>query len=303
VAAVSVFAPSVLLTITIEDGEHEPEVHLHAGGQGFWVARLLAALGIDVELCAPLGGESGVLLRTLVPESGIGFRSVVGHAASGVYVHDRRSGDRHELARTTAQPLGRHQLDDLYGAALTSALTADVTVITGAVDPEPVPADFFGRFAADVRANERMTVCDVSGAQLTSTAEAGVTVAKVSHDELTDGGWATGDSTEDLIEGARRLQGRGAEAVVVSRASEPTLVVDRGVHELQVPSVHPLDHRGAGDSMTAGIAAGLATGRDLLGSAVLGAAAGALNATRRGLGSGRLEDIEDLCSLVRVSGG
>lgn len=39
---VAVFAPSPLLTVTIEAGAERPEVHLHAGGQGFWVARLAA---------------------------------------------------------------------------------------------------------------------------------------------------------------------------------------------------------------------------------------------------------------------
>ena len=53
------FAPSPLLTITIEPGTDRPEVHLHAGGQGFWVARLAATLGAEVTLCCALGGEPG----------------------------------------------------------------------------------------------------------------------------------------------------------------------------------------------------------------------------------------------------
>lgn len=48
---IAVFAPSPLLTITIELATDRPEVHLHAGGQGFWVARLAATLGAEVTLC------------------------------------------------------------------------------------------------------------------------------------------------------------------------------------------------------------------------------------------------------------
>ena len=41
VGRLAVFGPSPLLTVTIEPGADRPEVHLHAGGQGFWVARLV----------------------------------------------------------------------------------------------------------------------------------------------------------------------------------------------------------------------------------------------------------------------
>jgi 1-phosphofructokinase len=55
-----VFTPSPVLTITVEawpDGA--AETHLHAGGQGVWVARLLARLGVGVLVCGPFGGEAG----------------------------------------------------------------------------------------------------------------------------------------------------------------------------------------------------------------------------------------------------
>ena len=63
---VAVFAPSPLLTVTIEPGSDRPEVHLHAGGQGVWVGRLAATLGADVVLCCAVGGEPGRVLRALV---------------------------------------------------------------------------------------------------------------------------------------------------------------------------------------------------------------------------------------------
>ena len=44
-------------------GTDRPEVHLHAGGQGFWVARLAATLGAEVRLCCALGGEPGRVLK------------------------------------------------------------------------------------------------------------------------------------------------------------------------------------------------------------------------------------------------
>ncbi len=43
-------------------GPDRPEVHVHAGGQGFWVARMAAKLGAEVALCCALGGEPGRVL-------------------------------------------------------------------------------------------------------------------------------------------------------------------------------------------------------------------------------------------------
>jgi 1-phosphofructokinase len=75
---VCVFAPAPLLTVTIETGSGSgtDEIHLHAGGQGFWIARLVAELGVDVVLCGSFGGETGRVARALVT-------SMIAAAASG----------------------------------------------------------------------------------------------------------------------------------------------------------------------------------------------------------------------------
>jgi fructose-1-phosphate kinase PfkB-like protein len=50
-----VFAPDPLLTVTVEAGSDGDEIHLNAGGQGFWVAQMIANLGVGVSLCGPVG--------------------------------------------------------------------------------------------------------------------------------------------------------------------------------------------------------------------------------------------------------
>lgn len=74
---ICIFSPSPLYTVTIEAGpDDRAEVHFHAGGQGVWVARMVACLGSPVTLCAPFGGESGVVLRTLIEAGQITVRPV-----------------------------------------------------------------------------------------------------------------------------------------------------------------------------------------------------------------------------------
>lgn len=96
-----VFAPAPLLTVTIEskpDGSREDEVHLHAGGQGFWISRLIAELGVDVVLCGSFGGESGRVARALIEDERVAVHGIAAAGSNGTYVHDRRSGKRIELA-------------------------------------------------------------------------------------------------------------------------------------------------------------------------------------------------------------
>lgn len=52
---VMVFAPSPQLTVTVEERGGEPDLHLHAGGQGVWQARMIASLGVPVTMCAARG--------------------------------------------------------------------------------------------------------------------------------------------------------------------------------------------------------------------------------------------------------
>ena len=161
-------------------GRGDGEVHLHPGGQGFWIARMLTRLDIDVVQCAALGGESGPILRRMMVDAGI---TVVGVDAgsNGAYVHDRRSGSRVAVAAMPALTLSRHSVDDLYGATLVEALSSSVTVLSGPEDgADVVPADFYRRLTVDVRANGGRVVADLAGERLDAVVEGGVDVLKVS---------------------------------------------------------------------------------------------------------------------------
>ncbi|MGY4645289.1 1-phosphofructokinase family hexose kinase [Cellulomonas sp. URHB0016] len=311
---VCVLAPTPLLTVTIEAPTSEdshPEVHVHAGGQGLWVARMAVSLGADVVVCGPFGGETGTVLAHLAEVERLRVRPTAYSGGNGAYVHDRRDGDRREIAQTPPHTLDRHELDDLYGTVLVEAMDADVTVLTGANPPKILPATVVGRLAGDLLSAGRTVVADLSGKAAAAFARAGGTVLKISHEELVDGGFATGHTTEELTRAARALldggtaggDGSGGRlgAVVVSRAGDAGLVVTADdVRAVSPPPITVVDHRGAGDSMTAGIAVGIGRGMPLDEAVRLGAAAGALNVTRRGLGTGRREQIERFAGRVVV---
>ena len=297
-----VFAPSPLLTVTIEAVGEGAEIHLHAGGQGVWITRMIAALGLPVSLCGTFGGESGSVIAPLIEREGIALRRIESGGANGAYVHDRRSGERRSVAEMPAGPLSRHEVDELYGVALVGGLEADVCVLGGPAGPDVLPADTYRRLAADLADNGRTVVADLSGEPLRAALDGGLALLKVSHEELIDDGWANGARASDLVAAMEALVEAGARNVLVSRAEEPALALFEGrLLTVSTPLLHTVDRRGAGDSMTAGLVVGLARGRGLEDAARLGAAAGSLNVTRHGLATGSRDEIERLASLIDVA--
>ncbi len=299
----AVLAPSPVLTVTVESGAgDQPEIHLHGGGQGFWVSRMAASLGVEVTICAPLGGESGTVLAPLMRTAGITLREVRADASNGCYIHDRRSGTRAEVAATRSDTLHRHEIDELFGATLTVGLSSDVTLLTGPLHDEIVPAEIYTRLAADLRQNGRTVLADLTGPPLQAALEGGVDLLKLSSEELVREGLAPSEAITAIVGGVRELHERGAADVLISRAAEGAIALAGGrLLEITGPRFTPFDPRGAGDSMFAALGVGVADGLELEDALRLAVAAGGLNVTRHGLGSGQRTDIDRLAGSVAIA--
>ena len=305
-----VLAPSPLLTVTVEAGSGGDEVHFHPGGQGVWVARLAASLGAEVVLCSSFGGESGTVIRSLLERWGIDVRAVDAAGWNGSYLHDRRSGERHPFAEVMPSGRSRHEVDELYGLAFVAGLEADVVVLGGPenlsiaspVDAEDVvPLEIYTRLSRDLRRNGTRVIADLCGPVLVAALEGGLDLLKISDEELATTGEVPDTARETILAAVDQLASQGAAAVVVTRAEQPTLALLDGVrYEIRSPQVGPIDERGAGDSVTAGIAVALARGGSLPDAVRLGTAAGTLNVTRRGLASGSRREIELLVPYVEL---
>lgn len=298
---ICVLAPWPIFTVTIECGPAgEDKIYLHAGGQGFWVARMIVNLGARPILCGPFGGESGVVVRAMAEAEGIALRPIPMRGWNGGYVHDRRGGDREVVAETSSPPLDRHEADNLYDAALASGLRTGVAVLTGVYQPGILPPSFFQRLARDLGENGVTVIADFAGEPLKSL-RGGVSFLKISHEELIEAGYCKTGDRKDVIAGIRTLQSSGAHSILVSRAGDPAIgLLDGRLVEVEPPHFSPLDYRGAGDSMTAGLAVAQARGFGPEQTLRLSAAAGAVNVTRHGLGTGGLKDIEAIAERVII---
>jgi 1-phosphofructokinase len=299
---VCVFSPSPLLMVSIEKkGYERPDVHVHAGGQGPWIANMLTVLEAQAVLCGPFGGETGRVLHDLLGRELAVVRSVEAAGSNGCMVEDRRSGEPSCLVDMPPAALDRHENDDLYNQALAAGLDARVTVLSGPGSAEAVSPDIYRRLASDLSGLGATVVADLSGQPLSTALEGGVSVLKVSHEDLVADGRARSGSPADLTVALEELSAHVRTLVVLTRAGEPSLaLLDGQVLEVQVPRLQPVDHRGAGDSLTAGVAAALAHGAGPEDALRVGAAAGAVNVTRHGLASGQRHTIEQLADRVVI---
>jgi 1-phosphofructokinase len=266
---VTVFGPHPMLAITVEalTSEGGDDIHLHAAGQGVWVARMAAELGASPILCGFIGGESGAVLRPLLEQMEVEMRLVETAEGSGAYVHDRRSGERVPVAQSASMPPSRHETDELFSTTVAAALDSGVLALCGPYPGEALPLEIYGDLVADVKANGTPVIVDLSR----------------------------------MRAAVQKLIDAGAGAVIITRAEEPAMVV-RGEEawELVPPRFERGSREGCGDSMMGGLAACMAAGLDWEQTLRTGAAAGAANFLRAGLGSGSRAVIEDLARKVEL---
>lgn len=301
---VCVFAPSLYLTVTIEERDGCPgagEVHLHPGGQGFWIARMLAELGGNPVLCGPIGGEAGAVLEAIVPTWGIRFAPVWTKSASPCRVTDRRGGER-VIVADGRLPLERHGVDDLYDKVLELSLRYRCCVITGTDPKDLLSFSFFEHLGADLREIETLVIADLHGGQLDAFLTRGaIAVLKVSDQDVIADGIISDRSEASVRKAIAHFSGQAIEWLVVSRAEQGALMSAEGsIHRSQPPRLEVVDEIGAGDSMTAALVVARLRGLGPQDALRLACAAGTANVTRHGLASAPAELIEELTREIRV---
>jgi 1-phosphofructokinase len=301
VADVAVFGPNPLLNVTIERrGESGDDIHLHAAGQGVWVARTAAELGANPILCAFIGGEPGSLLRPLLDALPGELRLVETATGTGCSVVDRRTGTRQIVASAWSEPPSRHELDDLFSISGATALSSAALAICNPWPGDLLPLEVYRDLVSDVRAAGVPVLVDLSTPRLDSALDGGPDLVKINDWELAEYVRGPVDGPR-LRESAELLLERGAGAVVITRGGEPALAVTpRDAWEVVPPRLERGFREGCGDSMLGAMAAARADGADLERMLVLGAAAGAACFLRHGLGSATRPVIEELAERVQV---
>jgi 1-phosphofructokinase len=300
---IAVFGPHPLLSITVESlpGGGGDDIHLHPAGQGVWVAQMAAEMGAEPILCCFIGGETGTVLRPLMEQLPFELRLIETAVPTGSYLHDRRSGERVPLAQRAAPPPARHEIDALFSSTVAAALDSRVLAVCGPFPGDALPLEIYRDLVADVRANGTPVIVDLSPPRLDRALEGGPDLVKINDWELASYVKGPVDTPERMRAAAQLLLDAGAGAAIITRAEKPAVVLrGKEAWELVPPRFERGAREGCGDSMMGGLVASLAAGLDWEKTLRVGAAAGAANFLRHGLGSSSREVVEDLVGKIEL---
>jgi 1-phosphofructokinase len=115
-----------------------------------------------------------------------------------------------EVVNVDSRPLGRHAADELYGIALGAGLDCELTMVTGCWPSDGIDADIYRRLVADLRANGKRVIADLTGPPLRASLGAGVDLIRLSDEELVLEDYAADAELEEVVAGVRKLQAAGA---------------------------------------------------------------------------------------------
>jgi len=268
---------------------------LDPGGGGINVARVVHTLGGEAVALLAVGGRTGAALLDLIqglelPHVAI---PIAGATRESVTVQEIESGRQYRFVMP-GPALSSDELARCLHALVQVRPRPSHVVLTGSLPPG-APPDFYARACATARDLGIRTILDTSGAALRAD-YAGLYLMKPSLNELEAlVGGALPTAAERLGAAREVLNRTSAEIVVVSLGAEGALWTTRDDHEFLSPiAVKALSAVGAGDSMVAALALGLAREMTLPQAVRFGMAAGAATVMTPGTELCRREDVERL---------
>jgi 1-phosphofructokinase len=247
------------------------DVVVTPGGKGLNVARAARALGVPAVLVAFLPGQTGRAAGGMIEAEGVALRGLDAPGEIRVTAVILEPGGRTTVINEPGPPL-----PDAAWAALEAAVERElaghgVLVCSGSLPPG-APADGYGRLVARAHAAGRRAVVDANGPVLDAAVRAGADVVTPNLAEAEGGAdeavEAAPDARERACAAAAELVRRGARAAVVTAAAAgAALAGPEAPVWLPAPRVQVRNPIGAGDVLTAALAAALERGAELPGAA------------------------------------
>ena len=280
--------------VRLKDTSFEP------GGGGINVARVISALGGEVEALALSGWEMGDFLGRLLRDEGIKWTPIPmeGETRVALMVHDQSTGLEYRFLPEGPE-VHAHEIDACADAILHKS--EGIVVASGSL-PRGAPADSYVRLAKAAARNALPFVLDSSGEALKAALEhGGIFLVKPSQSELES--YAGHELDAAGIEAAARaIIARGQARMVAVTMGADGAVLATADKLLRLPAI-PVDVRsavGAGDSFLGAMVWALSEGWEIEQAFLLGMAAGAAATGNAGTSLCRREDV---FALFEKAGG
>jgi 1-phosphofructokinase len=254
--------------------------HVHAGGKGINVTRVLAAHGARSRAVLPVGGGEGHQLVEMLIAAGVEVVAVPVRAAARCNIAVTEPDGTVTKINAAGQPLSGAELDACCAAVLDCAASATWVVAGGSL-PFGVPDTCYADLIDRLRPSGVPVAVDTSGPALAAAIKAGPALVKPNREELADAVGRTLDTLGDVVAAATELRTAGARTVLASLGRDGAVLVSADGHwHGEAPAV-TRSAVGAGDAMLAGFLHGGAAGPAALAIALAwGAAAASLPGRR-----------------------
>jgi len=257
------------------------DVAVTPGGKGLNVARAALILGAPASLAGFIPGYTGRAAAAMIAEEGVTLQGVPapGEIRSTAIVLE--PGGRATVLNEPGPVLPGDAWVALE-AVIDDALADHVVLVCSGSLPPGAPEDGYAKLVARARDAGRRSVVDAAGAALAASLQAYPDVVVpnlgeaegVLHGRTEEAVDAAPDARPRAERAALELVRRGAEAAVVTAAAAGAAIAwDHQPVWIDAPRVEVVNPIGAGDVLTAALAAALERGASLIDAAREGVAA------------------------------
>jgi tagatose 6-phosphate kinase len=277
------------------------QMYTEPGGKGINVAKVLKFLGIPVVASGFVGGFNGRGICRSLDMIGIDhqFVKVEGESRLCLNIIDEKQKIQTEILES-GPLISEKEWEALKYKLSKLAAKSHFLIFSGSL-AKGINKDAYSQLIKTAHENGAKSVLDTSGHALTEAISAIPYMIKPNREELSQLINKPSINNQDILNAMQLLYNDGISVVVVSLGAEGALVCYHGqFFKIVPPTVRSVNAVGCGDSIVAGISAGLYSNIGIENSLILGAAAAANNALQKNAGNINLEDIERLKSEVKI---
>lgn len=261
------------------------------GGKAVNAARVLNTLGANPLLTGFCGGDTGKTVRRLLDEEGLAHAFIQTDEPVRI-CQTLLADDQFDFTELVEEGPVLHSNDWKKLPAHVQTLETARVILSGTL-PAHAPQDLYAKLIA---AATGPVLLDTSGPALTAALAARPALVKINSAELRK---TTG--IEAIENAAQELLAQGAQAVGITQGPDTALLAEpRTIHRFILPRVEAVSTLGCGDSVNAGIAFALESGRSLPAAFCFGLACGAANAMNRLPGIVNPDQISTLVQQIQI---
>lgn len=276
-------------------------LRIDAGGKGINVTKVLNKFDVNVIATGLIAGIQGQNILKLLSEEGIEaqFLEIPGETRTNLKVVEQNKNITTEI-NEPGFDVPPEYIEILKQKVSVLLENASFLVLSGSI-PAGVKPDIYADFIELARSKGVRTILDADGVTLQKGIMAAPFAVKPNQHELEKLLGRKMPDTAELVQGAKELQLRGVETVVVSMGAEGALIVDKNqVLRVKTFAIKPMSTVAAGDSMVAAFVYSMLNGFSLKETAGWVSAAGTVTASKPGTQVCSLQEVENSLGLITI---